>query len=105
VERWFNTDAGFEKASARQLSYHRFAGPLYYSGLRADGVDTCDISLMKYTTLRENLKLQIRAEAFNAFNHPNFGPPNLSVTSTAFGTVTTENTFTRQIQFGVKVVF
>ncbi|NUN00017.1 MAG: TonB-dependent receptor [Bryobacteraceae bacterium] len=105
VERWFNIGAGFERAPAKQLAYHRFAGPLYYSGIRADGTDTWDISLMKYTNLRENLKLQIRAEAFNAFNHPNFTAPNTSVTSSAFGTVTGESTFTRQIQFGVKLLF
>ncbi|MCZ2078205.1 MAG: hypothetical protein LC130_24805 [Bryobacterales bacterium] len=40
VERWFNVDAGFKRASAKQLSYHRFAGPLYYSGVRTDGTDT-----------------------------------------------------------------
>ena len=64
-----------------------------------------DLSLLKYTQLRENVRLQFRAEAFNAFNHPEFSAPNTSVTSSAFGTVTGENTFTRQIQFGIKLVF
>jgi hypothetical protein len=105
VERWFNTAAGFERASAKQLGYHLFQGPLYYSGIRSDGVNVWDISVLKYTNLRENVKLQIRAEAFNALNHPNFTPPNTSVTSAAFGTVTGESTFTRIVQFGVKVVF
>jgi hypothetical protein len=104
VERWFNT-AAFETAPARQLAFHRFQGPLYYSGVRSDGVHQWDISVLKYTQLRENVKLQFRAEAFNVFNHPEFSAPNTAVTSAAFGTVTGENVFTRQIQFGMRLVF
>jgi hypothetical protein len=34
-----------------------------------------DIAVRRQFTLRENLNLQFRAEAFNLINHPNFGPP------------------------------
>jgi hypothetical protein len=61
--------------------------------------------VLRYIGRRESLKLQIRAEALNAFNHPNFSPPNTTVTSSAFGTITGETTFTRIIQFGVKAIF
>jgi hypothetical protein len=105
VQRWFNTNAGFVTAPAQQLANHLFTGPLYYSGVRAGGVNTTDISVLRYIQLRERMKLQIRAEALNAFNHPNFAPPNTTVTSAAFGTVNTEATFTRIIQFGVKFLF
>ncbi|HCC58875.1 MAG TPA: hypothetical protein DEQ47_16765 [Solibacterales bacterium] len=105
VQRWFNTQAGFVTAPAQQLASHLFTGPLYYSGIRSDGLNTTDLSVLRYIGLRETMKLQIRAEALNAFNHPNFAPPNTSVTSSAFGTVNTESTFTRIIQFGVKLIF
>ncbi|HEY3929105.1 MAG TPA: TonB-dependent receptor [Candidatus Koribacter sp.] len=35
-----------------------------------------DFSLTKRFTLRENLKLRIDMQAYNIFNHPNFGLPN-----------------------------
>jgi hypothetical protein len=104
VQRWFNTNA-FVTAPSQQLANHLFTGPLYYSGVRSDGVNTTDISILRYIQLHESIKLQIRAEALNAFNHPNFAPPNTTVTSAAFGTVGTETTFTRIIQFGVKLLF
>ena len=53
------------------------------------------------------MRLQFRAEAINAFNHPQFtyGSTNTSPTSSAFGTVTGEFAWPRVIQFGLKVLF
>jgi len=39
-----------------------------------------DFSVSKNTPLFEGLNLQLRAEFFNIFNHPNFALPNGSVT-------------------------
>ena len=45
-----------------------------------------------------------RSEFFNILNHTNFGEPNQTSNSTAFGTITT--TFPpRQIQFSLKLLF
>src|SRR5205823_250981 len=38
---------------------------------------TVDLSLTKSVTLRESLKLQLRLDAYNLFNHPNFSNPLL----------------------------
>ena len=105
VERWFNTGAGFVTASNQQLANHLFQGPLYYSGIRAGGSYNWDISMLRYIRLRENVRLQLRGEALNACNHPSFAPPNTSVTSSAFGAVSTENKLPRILQFAAKVVF
>jgi hypothetical protein len=35
-----------------------------------------DLAIVKNTKIRESMSLQIRAEAFNLFNHPNFSNPN-----------------------------
>jgi hypothetical protein len=42
-----------------------------------------DLSLVKSTRLTEKLELQLRVEAFNIFNHPNFALPNGAL---SFGT-------------------
>jgi hypothetical protein len=53
---------------------------------------------------REGMGLQFRSEFFNVLNHTNFGIPNPSVSSAAFGQVT--NTYpARQIQFALKLLF
>jgi hypothetical protein len=38
-----------------------------------------DFAVAKSTSITENLKLQLRAEMFNIFNHPNFALPNFFV--------------------------
>jgi len=88
VERWFNTDAGFEKSSARQLSSNIRTFPSRLTGLRADGYNNWDLSLLKNFRIAERLKFQLRAEAQDALNHAMFASPNTSPTSTLFGQVT-----------------
>jgi hypothetical protein len=77
---------------------------------RGPGLADLDLSLFKNTKLTERTNLQLRAEFFNALNHPNFGTPNATVFSgTAFnpsaGLITTTTTTSRQIQFGLKLFF
>ena len=38
-----------------------------------------DLSIVKNTKLREHMSIQLRAEAFNIFNHPNFSNPGTSL--------------------------
>ena len=54
--------------------------------------------------------LQFRAEFFNVLNHANFGTPNATVFSSgaispSAGLITTTATTSRQIQFGLKLIF
>jgi hypothetical protein len=79
--------------------------------LRSPGFQDVDLSLAKNTQIKERVSLQFRAEAFNLFNHPNFGQPANSVTSTVFGQITSTRTArgdvgsSRQIQLGLKLIF
>lgn len=49
------------------------------------GATQLDLALRRKFTLQERVSLQIRAEFFNIFNHPNFGPPTTYMTSPFFG--------------------
>jgi hypothetical protein len=44
--------------------------------LRGFGATEADLAVQRTFPLFEQLRLQFRAEAFNVFNHPNFGPLN-----------------------------
>ncbi len=104
-DRWFNTDAGFERNSARQLSYNYRTMPSLFSDVRGDGVNLWDLSVLKNTRIHERVNIQFRGEFLNAWNHPNFSPPNTSPTSSAFGQVTSQVGYPRRIQFGLKILF
>ena len=79
--------------------------------LRGPGLSTVDLSLFKDTMLSEKVNLQFRAEIFNLFNHANFGMPGTSLfTQTgalvgSAGVITSTLTTSREIQFGLKLLF
>jgi hypothetical protein len=83
--------------------------PRYFSGLRTDGIHNIDMSLYKEFSPRESMKLQLRADVFNSFNHPRFAPPDTAwdpgdpefgiISSTAVGYSP------RKMQFGIRFEF
>ena len=105
VNKWFNIDAGFNRITAQQLASNLRTFPSRFSGIRADGPNNWDLSVIKNTRVSERTQIQFRAEAINALNHPQFTAPNTTPTSTAFGTVTGEFAWPRVIQFGLKALF
>jgi hypothetical protein len=56
--------------------------------VRGFGAWQMDLAVRREFPLYERLKLQFRAEAFNIFNHPNFGTVNSSYGYTTFGQAT-----------------
>jgi len=55
------------------------------NSLSAPGAWNFDLSIAKGVRIVERVGLQVRAEMFNAFNHPNLGGPERELTRTTFG--------------------
>jgi hypothetical protein len=104
ADRWFNTEAGFNRTPAQQLASNIRAFPLRLSGVRGDGRATWDFSAIKNFRIRERAMMQFRAEAYNAWNHPNFNNPNQNPTATAFGSITAAGP-SRNFQLALKLKF
>ena len=83
--------------------------PRYFSGLRTDGIHNFDVNIFKEFTPKEGMKLQIRAEFFNFFNHPRFAPPDTAWDpgDTQFGIIssTAAGYLPRRVQFGARFEF
>ena len=72
--------------------------------LRTPGIATWDLSIARNQRIRENTNFQLRGELFNAFNTPQFGAPEGSVTSTQFGRITSAGS-ARVVQIGLRLAF
>jgi hypothetical protein len=100
---WFNPNAFALQPSGT-------FGTLGRGRLRGPGLANWDLSVSKNTTISERVRLQFRAEAFNIVNHTNFGAPVLSLFangqfSPTAGKIQNTTTTSRQLQFGMKLIF
>ncbi len=101
--QWFNPKAFIlpTPGTYGNLGRGTYSGP---------GLADADVSLLKNTSIFERATLQFRAEFFNVLNHANFGTPNAIVfsggnVSSSAGLITSTATTSRQIQFGLKLIF
>ena len=73
------------------------------------GQNNSDLALGKGTVvggLREDARLEFRAEFFNAFNHAQFANPAVAVaTTSSFGVINATSVNARLVQFALKYVF
>ncbi len=100
LNRWFNTDA-FQAAFNPSPQAFGTAG---VGIMRGPGVVNFDFTFAKNFNITERRYFQFRTELFNAFNHANFGPPNIARDSSGFGQILTAAN-ARIIQFGLKFYF
>ncbi len=104
IQRWFNTSC-FNTTSSQQLASNVRTVSSLFAGIRGPGVNNFDLSILKNTRIRENIRLQFQAEAINALNHPQFTNPSTTATSSAFGQVTGSYTWQRIVELGMKLSF
>jgi prepilin-type processing-associated H-X9-DG protein len=109
--QWFNPAAFLAPPSTSG-----FAGSLGRDTYIGPGLATWDFSVLKDTKIRERLSLQFRAEIFNLLDRANFNTPNLiaftpptaanpSGLSGTAGAITSTSTTSRQVQFGLKLLW
>jgi hypothetical protein len=113
VQQWFNP-------AAFSAPYSGTFGNVGRDTLTGPGLTELDLALAKSTTIHERLRAQFRAEFFNVLNHSNFTTPNAVVYSSGptpktptaeaavsptAGVISATATTSRQIQFGLKLLF
>ena len=88
-----------------------FYGNAGRNTLTGPGFADVDLTLVKVIPVSERFKLDFRAEFFNIFNRANFGLPSPPLFSSneqylgSAGVVTNTVSTSRQIQFGLKLLF
>jgi hypothetical protein len=99
INRWLDIGA-FQAAALGTF------GNCPVGAARAPGYSNVDLVLSKSFQVGSTRHLEFRAEAFNALNHPSFGPParDISVPNT-FGTITNTISSPRVIELALKFYF
>jgi len=112
-QQWFSPSAFTAPASGTY-------GDAGRDTLTGPGLAELDFALAKNTVIHERFHAQFRAEFFNILNHSNFTTPNPVVYSTGptpktptteaalsptAGVISATSTTSRQIQFGLKLLF
>jgi hypothetical protein len=77
--------------------------------LRGPRFQDWDMNLKKNVPWGDHYNLQLRADSFNIFNHPNFATPNATISNSSAGTVTgisgTPTYEARTLEFAAKFNF
>ena len=102
-----NSELAITDASGNLLFVNPAPGQLsnlskgYLRGPSAIGLD---MSLSKRVRISETKNFELRVDAINVLNHPNWGAPNTNINSTGFGRITT-TTGSRTFTGNVRVSF
>jgi hypothetical protein len=99
-------------------------GNLGRNSVYGPGFANVDLTLAKNTKITERMNLQLRVDAFDALNHPNYGQPgpqsggilasvfsNAALANNSFSTIsgtrfpTGDSGSSRQLQFALKLQF
>ena len=109
-QQWLNPNAFAQPPVATQIGQSDLAA---LGGapqqVRGPGFSNLDLSVLKNFALSEVVRLQFRAEAFNATNTPQFGQPgslnSFNNPTGGFSSITTMRGNPRTLQFALKLFF
>lgn len=103
-----DTSAGVQYFGDGTTAQNAFRNPRHgeigqRNNLRGPSFWNVDLGLAKNFALPwEGQRLQLRVDAFNAFNHNAFGLPNTNFNGTSFGLITTSASAPRELQFALR---
>jgi hypothetical protein len=106
---WFNP-AAFTAPTNANGQVGAVYGNSQYDMLRGPHFQDWDMNLEKNIVFAERYHVQLRADSFNIFNHPNYGTPNASISNTStVGSITsisgTPSYEARTVEFAIKFTF
>lgn len=101
IDQWFNT-ACFAPQNSTGIS--NIAGDAPRGSVNGPPTTRVDFTMSKTVRFSESVNIQLRAEAFNVFNHTNFRNIGTSRTAANYGQVTSYRD-PRIMQFGLKFTF
>jgi hypothetical protein len=97
---WFNTSVFTDPA---KFTYGN--APRYVGEVRGSRNNNLDLGVHKSFSPMEKLRLQLRAELFNAFNRNRFSNPNGTLGSNSFGQITGSFNRPREVEVGLRLSF
>jgi len=100
LDRYFNTDAFVRPPD---FTLGNLAPRLHT--VRSPGMNNVNLTVSKDFAVMENVRMQFRASAYNAVNHPVFGGPNTTVGNANFGRITSQANLSRQVELGLRLTF
>jgi hypothetical protein len=99
LNEYFNTTAFTNNAYGTAGNTQKFF-------LQEPPIRTANLAMLKNITAFERYKLQLRFEAFNAFNTPSYGQPDSNPGDASFGQITSSgNIEPRYLEAGAKFTF
>lgn len=97
-QHWFDTSAFVQPAP---FTFGNAGRNVVY----APGLTNFDMSLQRNFNVGEDSRVEFQWQVFNVFNHPNFDVPGRIAFSPNFGRIFSTAGPSRQMQFGLKLVF
>jgi hypothetical protein len=97
---------GLEGRSAVQPgTYQARVFPQYIDSLRSDGIRNWDAKILRKFTIHEDVAFVVSCDLLNLTNHTQFTGPNMTVTSSAFGSLSGQSNAGRILQFATRLQF
>lgn len=104
VQQWFSTSL-FEKSSSKQRQYDIRTFPQYISSVRGPNQSQLNGSAFKTAKFEGPLSAQFRFECYDILDRANFNDPNMTVTGSSFGIISSQGSPSRQFQAALRLFF